>query len=219
MELLVSTMIGLVVMGSFMGLSRFQLVTMQDQSKQADLQGSVRGIIQLFERDVRRAGSDPLCTKLFDSITSATSWHIYVQSDLNGDGVILGGDEYVGYVYMSGGIYRYADGELQTLITGLDISGSSLRYFDADGQQIQSVWLSSAQRDSVRKVRLELKIADDSHASDGSQQLAAAVSSDVNLRNRFFLGDTDCTTPPDNVVLSTGGGGEEEEGNGNGNGN
>jgi type II secretory pathway component PulJ len=207
-ELLVSTLIGMVVMGAFMGLSRFQLVTMQDQATQVDLQGTVRGIMQLFERDIRRAGSDPLCTKGFESISSASGWHIFIQSDLDGDGAINGDNEYVGYFYEWGGVYRYSGNQTEVLVNGLDVGGSALRYFDGDGEEIKSDYLDADERASVRRVRIELQLADSSHGSNGSEEITASASSDINLRNRFFLSDTDCETPADDVELS---GGEEEE--------
>lgn len=194
-EMLVSTMIGLLVIGTFLGFSRFQLFAMQDQSKQLDLQTTVRNTAQLFADEVRRAGSDPLCTKAFDGIVTASGWHIYLRSDLDGSGTIGGQGEDVLYFFVDDGdtIYRYSQGQVETLISGVDISGSRIRYFDAAGAEIDnSSALDAAERAAIRRVRLELNVADDARNPQRDQPLRTATATNIDLRNRFFLKGTGC---------------------------
>lgn len=207
LEVLVSATIGLLLMAGVVSMSSVQLTTMQDQTKQADLQGLGRNLMSLFQREVRRAGADPQCTAAFDAIAGASQWHLVLQSDLDGSGAIDGDDEYIAYYYLDdlGEIYRYANDNFEQLISGVDLSGSRLRYFDGDDNEIPSTeFLDADELASIRRIRLELEMSQEARNSDAEDDLQASVSADITLRNRFFMADTNCATPPDNVVMSPG---------------
>lgn len=194
-ETLVSAAIGLLVIGGFMGLSRFQIFAMQDQTKQLDLQTAVRNSAQLFADEVRRAGSDPLCTKSFQGIVAASSWHIQIRSDLDASGTIGGQGEDVVYLLLDNvqNFYRVSNGLVETLISG-SLAGSRFRYYDGAGAEISNgtYALSAAQVAAIRRVRLELKASDTARDPNRTLPLKTAASTTVDLRNRFFLGNTAC---------------------------
>jgi hypothetical protein len=138
---------------------------------------------------------DPACAGTFSGIAVAKSSEIQIKADLDSSGAIDGVDENVTYRYnfQYGHIERVTTTSTETLISGIDIAGSSIRYFDSNGTElVGSSGLSSTQRDSVRRVRIELRLTGDPADPNKSSELSAFASTDVDLRNRFFVAATAC---------------------------
>jgi type II secretory pathway pseudopilin PulG len=196
-EILVATLAGMVMMAGFFGMSRLHLFTMQDQGRQIDVQSIARNIAQVFADDVRGAGADPTCVDTFEAIPAASDTYIRVLSDRDGDGLVDGVNEDVTYLYINElhGIYRYTPDDIELLVNNIDLSGSGIQYIDGNGATIGAAgsWLSPAQRDSIRRVRLVLRIAHDAIDPGRDDPVRATLATDINLRNRFLVADTSCS--------------------------
>jgi type II secretory pathway component PulJ len=194
-ELLVATGLGLVAIATFLSFNRFQLFALQDQSTQIDLQTTARNVLDLFAREVRRAGMDRTCAGTFSGITIAKYHEVRIKADLNGNGAIDGVNEDVTYRYNFeyGAVERVTTTSVERLISGVDLSGSNIRYFDATGVELFG-WLGLplAQRNAVRRVRMELRLTGETADPNKATDLGAFASTDVNLRNRFFVAATAC---------------------------
>jgi type II secretory pathway pseudopilin PulG len=194
-ELLVSTALGLAVIGGFLSFSRFQLFAMQDQSKQIDLQSTVRATAQLFADEIRRAGADPQCVKTFEGLPIAGKNLIYMRADVDGSGTLGGQSEEVLYFFNDDNdkFYRFSQGKLETLVEGGEISGTRFRYFDAAGLEIPTTSaLGAFERAQIRRIRLELNVKAKAKDPNRTQPVVASAAAEVDLRNRFFLGSTAC---------------------------
>jgi hypothetical protein len=160
----------------------FEIQTLRDQAIQQTVQSSAQTLVDVFSREVRRA-----C-----GISTAASDRIRFQVDLNGDGQIAGDDEDVAYVYDVAGhaVYRVSQLDEEVVVSDLDLSGSRLRYFAADNKElVPDPELDPASRAAIRRVRIELALAHDSTASGNKAKLRAEVSSDAELRSRFFMNE------------------------------
>lgn len=194
-EMLVATAIGLVGVATFLSFNRFQLFALQDQTKQVDLQKTARAMVDLFAREIRRAGMDPTCAGTFNGIATANAFRIQIKADLDSSGAIDAVNEDVTYRYNfeDGSIERATTTSVEKLISGVNLAGSRFYYFDASGTELTGPWgLTSAQRDAVRRVRIELRLSDEAANPNESENLGASASTNVDLRNRFFVAATAC---------------------------
>lgn len=194
-ELLVATSLGLVAVSSFLTFNRYQLFSLQDQSKQIDLQTTARNIVDLFAREVRRAGMNPTCAGTFKGIAVAKASEIQIKTDLNGDGSTNGQNENVTYRfnYSLKSVERVTPTSTETLISNVDFTGSSIKYYDGNGTELIPWYpLGETQRNNVRRVRIELRLSQDAVDPNKDTELRASASTDVNLRNRFFVSTLGC---------------------------
>ena len=195
-EILIGLSLGLVTLATITSFNRFQLLTLRRQATQNDLQMTARSVIDIFTRDVRRAGSNPTCAGGIQAIADAKQSLVRVHSDLNGDGDAGDWDEDITYVFKSGmnGIDRVANGTTATLVDNVVLENSLIRYFDQTGAEITagSTGLGAGQRGNVRRIRLEVALR--STAPDPQTMLPtrAEVANDVDLRNRHFINNVSC---------------------------
>ena len=197
MEVLVAGTIGLIALGAFASFNRFQTFALRNQAAQLAVQSDARAVIDLMAREVRRAGLDPTCGKAFEGVAIAESQGIQVQADLNGDGAIGAPGESIYYRrnLETGDVERVAGGVTDVVLPGDEVAGGSVRYFDGAGNELTNATgggLSAAQRASVRRVRISLVLAADLVDPNSTGQARASVSTDVELRNRFFLTGAAC---------------------------
>jgi hypothetical protein len=200
-EVLVASAVGLSALAAVLSLNRFQMLTLRNQTAQVDVQTTVRNIVELFGREVRRAGANPGCKiAAFSGIVEARGGRIRVQSDLNGDGKLTSAGEDVYYRFRDGrDTVERTDmgtgGSAESLLSGVDLQDSNLRYYDGNGTELTPGWdgvLSAAERSAVRRVRIELNVAATGLGIASTRRLVAQASADVDLRNRYFLGATAC---------------------------
>jgi prepilin-type N-terminal cleavage/methylation domain-containing protein len=199
-ELMVASLLGLVVVGNFVAFNRFQLFALRNQANQLDIQTDARNLADLFAREIRRAGTNPTCAAGISAIAAAGTYQIEIQADLNGNGVIDGNNnEDVTYQYSpdANTVERIANGTTETLLSGVNLTGSRLRYFNAAGAELipASLTLLPSQRAAVTRVRLELALSGGAVDPTNHLPLRARVASDVDLRNRFFIGTMPCPSP------------------------
>jgi len=194
-DLLVSVALGLVAMATVLSFHRAQLSALQDQARQLDLQTSTRAIVDLFAREVRRAGLDPGCTRNFAMLADGSATQVRVQQDLNANGALDPGSEDITYrIVQSNRLERVTGTSTEVLLSNLDLSGSRVRYFDGGGAELlPSPSLSAAQRAAVRRVRLELVASGAAASPTRTTPLIASAATDVELRNRFFVISNTCS--------------------------
>ncbi len=193
-EALVSTILGSAVLVGLHSFSQAQLTSMQNQATQIGVQSVARSMLEVIARDIRRGGLDPTCSKAFDGLSVAKGDQVTIQSDLDSSGAIDAAEEQITYHYnySTRSIDRVSGGTSHPLLSDMILSGSSLRYFDGAGVELDSSGggLGAAERDQVRRVRIELAFADNVPGRD--QPMQARVATDVDLRNRYFLANTTC---------------------------
>ncbi len=195
-EILVTIGLGLVTLATVTSFHHFQLLSLRRQAVQNDLQMTARSAIDLFTRDISRAGRNPNCAAGISAIADAKQFLVRVQSDLNGDWDAEDQDEDITYVFKSGmdGIDRVANGTTAALVDNVVLEGSLIRYFDQNGAEITagSTGLAAGQRDQVRRIRLQILLR--SNAPDPLSMLSmrARMANDVDLRNRHFINDISC---------------------------
>jgi hypothetical protein len=141
---------------------------------------------------------NPTCAAGFTAITTAKSTEVQINADLDGSGALGGTNETITYKITADAkkVERITTASTDLLLFGYDLTGSSIQYFDSSGVQLvpPSGGLTTAQRATVRRVRIELALAGDDYEASTSKSLQAQVSTDIDLRNRFFLNAPTCTS-------------------------
>jgi type II secretory pathway pseudopilin PulG len=187
-ELLIALGLGMTLLASVSAFGSFQLSETEAQLRQNRLEMNVRNVIDLFVREVRLAGANPTCAPGISAIADAKQQSLQIVSDLDGDGTVTGPGETVTYQYkfLSGRFERVGDNGTDALLDGLVLTGSRLRYFDLAGNEVTagSTGLSGGQRDSVRRIRLEVVAS--APSAIGGQAAHVALATDVEVRNRYF---------------------------------
>ena len=197
-ELLVASALGLVALATFLSFNRFQLFALRNQATQLDVQTTARAIVDLMARELRRAGADPNCVKTFEGIAKGAATELRIQADLDGNGAIDQPDENVTYRFnLEGGtVERIAGGVTDDLVSDVNLTGSVIRYHDGTGAELvptgSPAELSGGQRTAVRRVRVRLAMDSSAIDPQNPKPLRAQVSTDVDLRNRFFVASTAC---------------------------
>jgi hypothetical protein len=195
-EILVAATVGLMIAAGFVSFNHYQIRAIHDQVSQLELQTMDRDVLDLFAREVRRAGTNPTCAAGITALSEAKTTGLRIQADLNGNGVIdATNNEDVIYRASADGeaLERVTNNTVETLLSGVKLGGSSLRYYDGSGTElVPNPALTTAQAASVRRVRLELKVSNDGYTSYDSTMLSAAAATDIELRNRFFNASVTC---------------------------
>jgi type II secretory pathway component PulJ len=200
MEVMVALALGLLVVATVSTFNRSQLFALRNQAVQNDVQMAARNVVDLFARETRRAGLNPLCIAGMPAVTDATAKRVRVQADLNRNGAIDGGDEVITYRFMFTSenidrLEREANGQTDVLIDGVDLAGSRFRFYDAAGAEIVPGLggLSTAQRAAIRRVRIEFVLNADPVDPESDLPLRVEVANDVDIRNRHFVNAMTCS--------------------------
>ena len=212
LEVLVATGVGLAAIAAFSTFFVAQMHTMRVQAVHADLQGTARGIVDLFARDVRRAGSgtNVACTGTVSTgVVSAGFSSVRIRADLDANGALTGPNEDVTYTldWLNGRVNRTdhngnGSGVSRTdtlwsqsgLLGLIALSGSSLTYYDGAGNQVAPGWsgLGAADLLQIRRVKLELALRVKAPQPRTNDTLTVRESADVELRNRYFIMPAQC---------------------------
>lgn len=193
-ETLVAMAVGLAAMAVFLSFNRAQFFAMHDQARQLDIQTTTRAVVDLFAREVRRAGMDPNCTMAFTAVADSSATQVRIRSDLNVNGVLDAASEDITYrIVPDGRLERVVGVAAEVLLDDVDLTGSRIRYFDSAGAElVPSPALTAAQAGTVRRVRIELAVAGAASDPKRTAPLVARAATDVELRNRFFIGAMPC---------------------------
>jgi Tfp pilus assembly protein PilW len=201
METLVATVVGLAVLGAFTSFNVTQMYGMRNQANQVDLQTTARSIVDLFAREVRRAGggTNVGCVGTVSTgILVAQSSQVRTRVDLNGDGALTGSNEDVTYTLDLGHnqVTRTDNGSARTdtLWSGVSLAGSQISYFDSAGNQLApgSTGLNAAQLLQVTRIKLQLTLTGRVLQPGNSILQTAMEATDVELRNRYFVMPSVC---------------------------
>lgn len=195
-DMLVATGLLVLVLGAVSTFNRAQLFTFQNHAAQSDVQATARNVVDLMTREIRRAGTNPSCVPGLNAIVDAKQSKLQIQADLDGDGLTTGVNENVTYEYRfsQNKFVRTANGLTLDLMQNVNLTGSRIRYFNGAGVDITAgeTGLSSAQRDNVRRIRIELDVARPAADPENHMPLTVSVANDINLRNRFFVEAVSC---------------------------
>lgn len=196
-EVLIALGLSAVVVGALLAFQNYQIATLRGQAKQIDLQSTTRSVVDLMARELRRSGRNPDCKPAIGGLAIATSKLLRLQTDLDGDGLLSGPNEDVTYGWADryDTVFRvdHAQSRTDTLIEGVDLEGSGFHYFDAGGNELDAsgTGLDLAQRKQVRRIRVDLAMRDEGNGTAAR----ARASTNVDLRNRFFVADNAACAP------------------------
>jgi hypothetical protein len=186
--------LGLFTLGTILGFTRFQTYALRKQSGQLELQATARAIVELFASEVRRAGSDPKCTRSFEAVSEAGNDQLRIRADLNGNGGTGGAGEDVFYrcVESSTTCVRIANGVTSNLLpTGMTVSRFRIEYRDAMGALLvpegNPARLTTSQRAAVRQMSVVIELRGQRRDPSDRQVPRVAYGTSIDLRNRYFF--------------------------------
>jgi prepilin-type N-terminal cleavage/methylation domain-containing protein len=156
-ELLVSLAIFAVISTVVVGFLTGSRHTYEDTSDRASYQQSLRAVFSLLTREIRSAGCDP-AESGFDRFPLAADATLRCRMDLDGDGdtADISPDEDITYTFVSGNgeLRRTTVSGDQTILRG--VQNVTFSYFDSDGDPLNLVPLSAADRREVRFVGITI---------------------------------------------------------------
>lgn len=207
-EVLVASAVGFIALAAFASLNVNQMYTMCNQGSQVDLQGSARNIADLFAREVRRAGTltNPSCSGTVSTgLTVAQSSTVRILANIDGTPGMTGSNEDVTYTldFTNNEVKRTDNSIPRTdilwsgaSINGVSaINGSTIKYFDSNGNQLDSgSALSAGNLLKVTRIELDLALTAKVVQPGNATQLTAKDSAVAELRNRYFVMNI-CPTP------------------------
>jgi len=179
-ELMVTTLVLgavlMVVTGILLSTGRLESRTV----RRAGVQASSRQALMLMATEIRQAGADPSSPPIgVVGVVSADSHRVRVRADLNGDGAIQTAEpsEDVTYAYdaASGVLTRDPGTGPSPVLT--DVTFLQMSYFDAAGQPITPLPLSTANAARVAAVGLVV-------TAEGRDTHPVSVTTRITLRNR-----------------------------------
>jgi type II secretory pathway component PulJ len=171
-ELLVAAALLGLVLAAIVGLLTVGQQASAIAAGRVEAQQSARFALQRMAREIRTAGHGG---GAFAAIAVAEPERLVLQVDVNGDGLIAGRGETVTWRLAGTVLRRDAGGGAQPVING--VRALRFTYRDADGRE-------TAVADDVRAVVIALTAAPDHSAPGRIADVAAAVTTQVRLRNR-----------------------------------
>ncbi len=227
-EALIASAAGLIAVAAFASFNSAQMYTMRGQANQVDLQTTARNIVDLFAREVRRAGTgtNPNCTGTVSTgVLAGTSSMVQIKADVNNDGVLTGSsepNENVIYTLdiLNNQVLRtdynrtsvpdtlwsgVTIGGISPLSGGTSaIAGSQILYWDSNGNPLVpgTSGLTATQLKQVVRIKLELALAVTSTQPGNSMVLTAQDSATVDIRNRYFAMASPCGPQPQTSPLT-----------------
>jgi prepilin-type N-terminal cleavage/methylation domain-containing protein len=205
-ELLVSMVLSLVLLGAVYAVYKVQARTLGVQQNRQEAQSYARAVLDIMVREIRHAGANPLQTSSgancagtptagTPGFVTATSTKIKFTYDYRGtstgsvaDGNCDDPDEEITYEYQSpgpqgcavgnGDIVRTANGTSEP-ITDCNVTAFSLAYYAKDSSTVMSPVVLT----NIQRVTPTLTVQSKNPDAEFGGQLTATVSSNINLRN------------------------------------
>lgn len=157
LELLIGLALALVTLAAATGLCAAGIRAWQRVSARADALAAVTDALDSISRDVRLAGYDPQGRGLA-GLTAADASGMTLMADLDGDGAIdERSDEQVAYRWSraSAALLRVVGRQAMVMLPDVPDGGFRLRYFDADGVELDPQHPDAA--DEARRVAIEIE--------------------------------------------------------------
>ncbi len=176
-EMMVALAIFAVVTAVVIGFLTGSRRTYDSTSDRAHYQQSARAVLSLMTRELRSAGCDPAEVGV-EKLVDADATTLRCRMDLDGDGSTLGTnpDEDIRYTWDAGAaeLQRTTASGAVTILD--DVQNLSFSYLDGDGNPLNSLPLSTGDRDRVRFVVIQL----DGELRNGEP---VSYSTRIHLRN------------------------------------
>jgi Tfp pilus assembly protein PilW len=198
-ELMAGISVGLIVVAAVYSFQRTQLKAFATETVYSQSQAVTRSAIDLMARELRMAVYDPknglvvnptnaaCAPSSHEGIMSATPTSIRFKQDLNNDGAFTAAGEDVTYSLSSGNLRRTDGANVPVTIVG-NVTGFSLRFFDASNPPVELVpagspaALTQCQRDLVAKVLI--KVHGDVPNKYTSTDVDSNVETEIAIRSR-----------------------------------
>ena len=196
---LIETMVAMfmlsITMTAFYSVYRMQTRSLKGQENRLEAQQTARSALDFMVRELRNARYNPTDENNGDScgdsapgkpgIILADDDILHFSYDANGDGDCADVGENVKYSFAGSDVTRTADGNAEALTDGnVDTNGGlTLTYFDQNDNALTSFPLSAADRDSIKRVSITVKIVSKNMADKFGGALTAVMTTNVDLRN------------------------------------
>ncbi len=196
---LIETMVAMfmlsITMAAFYSVYRMQTRSLKGQENRLQAQQTARSALDFLVRELRNARYNPAgeddgddCGDGVDGkpgIIAATATTIHFSYDADGDGDCDGVGENIKYSFAGKDITRTADGndEVLTDENVKENDGLTLAYFAQDGTPLTTFPLSAADRDSIKRVSITVKIESNNMDDKFGGALTATMTTNVDLRN------------------------------------
>ena len=181
LELVVATALTTIVLASLVSVVATQSRLYSRTAERTRSNQTLRLIVDVLSRDVRRAGFDPAGTALVP-VLEAGPTRLLLQADDDGDGSIdRGSRERVGYLFRPGAgtLSRIVGRQSMPLAEDLPPDGFHLSYRNDAGETLDPHALSRSphQRAAIRRIDVVL-------IAGGERQPPASLRTSVAVRNR-----------------------------------
>ena len=189
-ELLISSVLTLLVLGAIYSVYQMQIHTVKAQERRLEAQEYARAVLDLMVREIRNASYDPRGAGCgATAVAGAQSFQFLY--DANADNDCADADENITYGWDTtgcapglGNITR-DDGGGAVALTDCNVSSFSLRYFRQDGTELTAVPLAAADLLLIQRVLITLTVQSKNPDGEyGGGQLNASMNSNAELRNR-----------------------------------
>ena len=197
-ELLVSMVLSLTVMGAVYGFYRVQARNLKVQENRQESMEYTRGVLDLMTREIRNAGYNPTkgtsganCagtpTAGTPGVVTATSTLFKFTYDSTGDGNCNGTDEEITYQYQTpgpqncasgGDIVRTANGSSEA-ITDCNVTAFSYSYYAQDSSTAMSPVVVA----NIQRVKISVTFQSKNPDAEFGGQLTSTVTANIELRN------------------------------------
>ena len=196
---LIETMVAMfmlsITMAAFYSVYRMQTRSLKGQENRLEAQQTARSALDFMVRELRNARYNPQNEDDGNGcgdgaagrpgIVTATATTIHFSYDANGDQDCADVGENVKYSFAGNDITRTADGNDEPLTDGnvKENDGLTLAYFTQDDTPLTTFPLSAADRDSIQRVSITVKIESNNMDDKFGGALTATMATNVNLRN------------------------------------
>lgn len=175
-ELMIAILVSLILLAGIYSVFTSQQIAFSRQERIAEMNQSIRAVMDLMSREVRLAGYKT-STAVFNGIATAQPSTIRLLADLNQDGTISGDTEDVTYSYNAGTLQIWRNGV--SLPIAENITDLAFEYTLADG----STTSSPGSLASIRKVKISVTGRTASPDLGTGQYRTITLTSDVTPRN------------------------------------
>ncbi len=192
-EMVVVMLMLSITMAAFYSVYRMQTRSLKGQENRLEAQQTARSALDFMVREIRNAGyfpetvTDANCFAGQGGIQTADSQTFRFHYDFSPpDGDCGGGNEDIAFGYNNAtkDITRAVNGGAPESLTDGNATDLTLAYFAQDGTPLTSFPLNAADRASIKRVNITVKVESKNMYDEFGGALAAEMTTNVDLRNR-----------------------------------